>query len=115
MLVIAFSIVGPGHTGIAQKSDRPDALPPSVGRIQQGKSLYEGLARCLHCYGPNALRRVLTDRELFSIIKFGVPSTSHIPYKHLLSDEEIWSIVYYQLNNICIHGCTKKSLEKAYG
>ncbi|MEO8325459.1 MAG: cytochrome c [Nitrospirota bacterium] len=106
VLIMAFSIVEPGHTGTRQKGDQPDALPPSVERIQQGKALYEGLARCIHCHGQTAVRRPLTKQELFSIIKLGVPGTSHMPFKHLLSDEEIWSIVYYQLHDICMHGCT---------
>lgn len=103
-LFLAISLVEPGYTGTEQKSAKASA--PSFERIQQGKTLYEGLARCIHCHGQTALRRTLTRQKLFTIIKFGVPGTSHMPFKHLLSDEEIWSIVHYQLHDICIHGCT---------
>lgn len=106
-LIMASSIVEPGHTGTIQKGDQPDALPPSVERIQQGKALYEGLARCIHCHGQTALRRPLTKQELFSIIKFGVPGTSHIPFQHLLSEEEIWAIVQYQFHDTCRNGCSR--------
>lgn len=105
VLIMAFFILDPGHTGTAQNSDRPDVLPPSGERIQQGKSLYEGMARCISCHGRTALRRPLTKQELFSIIKFGVPGTSHMPFMNLLSDEQIWAIVEYQLNDICINNC----------
>ena len=74
-------------------------LPESPDILAQGKALYEGRARCVHCHGQNALRRTLTKEEIFSIIKFGVPGTSHIAFQHLLSDEEIWPIVHYQLRN----------------
>lgn len=104
MLILAASLVQSGHTKTAKESDRPHASPPSLERVQQGKALYEGLARCIHCYGQTALRRPLTKQELFSIIKFGVPGTSHMPFKHLLSDEEIWAIVQYQLHDTSIHG-----------
>lgn len=107
VLIMAFSIVEPGHTLTIQKGDQPDALPPSVERIQEGKALYKGLARCRHCHGQTAVRRPLTKQELFSIIKLGVPGTSHMPFQHLLADEEIWSIVYYQLHDICMNGCAK--------
>lgn len=107
VLILAFSIVEPGHTGTIQKGDQPDALPPSVEQLQQGKALYEGLARCMHCHGQIAVRRPLSKQELFSIIKLGVPGTSHMPFKHLLSDEEIWAIVYYQLHDGCMNGCAK--------
>lgn len=105
VLIMAFSIGEPGHTGTIQKGDQPDALPPSVERIQQGKALYEGLGRCIHCHGQTALRRPLTGQELFSIIQLGVPGTSHIPFMFLLSDEQIWAIVDYQLHDICINNC----------
>jgi mono/diheme cytochrome c family protein len=105
VLIMAFSIVEPGHPGTIQKGDQPEVLPPSVERLQQGKALYEGLARCLHCHGRTAVRRPLTNQELFSIIKLGVPGTSHMPFMYLLSDEQIWAIVQYQLNDICINNC----------
>ncbi len=105
VLIMAFSIVEPGHTGTIQKGDQPDALPPSVERLQQGKALYEGLARCMHCHGQTAVRRPLTKQELFSIIKLGVPGTSHMPFMYLLSDEQIWAIVEYQLRDGCQIGC----------
>ncbi len=38
VLIMAYSIVEPGHTGTIQKGDLPDALTPSVERIQQGKA-----------------------------------------------------------------------------
>ncbi|MGB5053581.1 MAG: cytochrome c, partial [Nitrospirales bacterium] len=105
VLMVGFSIVGPGHTTTAQEIDRPNPLPPSLERIQPGKGLYEGLARCIHCHGQTALRRPLTRQELFSIIKFGVPGTSHMPFMFLLSDEQIWDIVEYQLRDACQKGC----------
>lgn len=104
-LFLAFSLVETGHTKTTQEIDRPNPKAPSLERIQQGKTLYKGLARCVHCHGSTALRRPLTATELFSVIKFGVPGTSHIPYQHLLSDEEIWAIVEYQLHGIGINGC----------
>lgn len=104
VLMVAFSIVAPGHTTTAQEIDRPNPSAPSLERIQQGKALYEGLARCIHCHGQTALRRPLTRQELFSIIKFGVPGTSHMPFTYLLSDEQIWAIVQYQLD-ACQNGC----------
>lgn len=104
-LILAISIVEISHTKTAKESDRPHASPPSLEHIQQGEALYEGIARCIHCHGQTALRRPLTRQELFSIIKFGVPGTSHMPFKHLLSDEEIWAIVEYQLNDICLNDC----------
>lgn len=107
VLIMAFSIVEPVHSVTAQKSDEPQALPPSVERFQLGKALYEGLARCMHCHGRTAVRRPLTKQELFSIIKLGVPGTSHMPFMYLLSDEQIWAIVDYQLNDICINNCRK--------
>jgi len=104
-LILAVSIAEFGHTKTAKDSDRSHDTPPSLENIQQGKTLYEGLARCIHCHGQAALRRSLTKQELFSIIKFGVPGTSHMPFKHLLSDEKIWAIVEYQLNDTCLNGC----------
>ncbi|WP_454062049.1 c-type cytochrome [Candidatus Nitrospira salsa] len=109
-MILVFFITELGHTktekeGGSQspKSPRghkvPKASSPSMEQITQGKTLYEGRARCVHCHGHKAVRRELTDQELFSIIKFGVPGTSHIAFKYLLSDEEVWSIVYYQLRN----------------
>ncbi|MDT3779047.1 cytochrome c [Nitrospira sp. MA-1] len=106
VMIMCLSVVEPGHPGTILNGDQPDALPPSEERLQQGKALYEGVARCMHCHGQTAVRRPLTKQELFSIIQLGVPGTSHMPFKHLLSDEEIWSIVYYQLHGICKHGCT---------
>ena len=105
VFIVAFPIVEPGHTEIAGNSEISDASPLSREQVQQGKTLYEGLARCIHCHGQTALRRPLTQQELFSVIKFGVPGTSHMPFRYLLSDEEIWTIVQYQLRDICIHGC----------
>jgi hypothetical protein len=40
-----------------------------------------------------------------------VPGTSHIAFKHILSDEEIWAIVHYQLHsNICMRKAFISSL-----
>jgi len=105
VVIVAFLIADPGHTEIVGKSDIPDDSPPSIEQLKQGKALYEGLARCIHCHGQTALRRPLTQQELFSVIKFGVPGTSHMPFRYLLSDEEIWDIVQYQLQDICTNGC----------
>jgi len=105
MLILAVSLAEFGYTKTAKESDRPHASPPSLEHIQEGKALYEGLARCSHCHGQTALRRPLTKDELFAIIKDGVPGTSHMPFKHLLSDEEIWAIVQYQLNDTCLNDC----------
>jgi len=105
VFVVAFLLAEPGHTKIAKEDELPHASPPSVEQLKQGKTLYEGLARCIHCHGQTALRRPLTKQELFSVIKFGVPGTSHMPFKYLLSDEEIWAIVQYQLHDPCINGC----------
>lgn len=105
VLMAAFSTVEPGHTSTAQEIDRPTPPTPSLERIRQGKGLYEGLARCIHCHGQTALRRPLTRQEFFSIIKFGVPGTSHMPFMFLLSDEQIWAIVEYQLREACENGC----------
>jgi mono/diheme cytochrome c family protein len=97
-LMLTFSLGEFGHTTSAKQGDIPLASSPSGENIQRGKALYEGLARCVHCHGSAALRRPLTATELFLVIKFGVSGTSHIPYRHLLSDEEIWAIVEYQLH-----------------
>lgn len=105
VLIVAFVIAEPGHTEQAGEGDILDASPPSIEQVKQGKALYEGLARCIHCHGQTALRRRLTKQELFSVIKFGVPGTSHMPFMFLLSDEQIWAIVDYQLNDICIDNC----------
>lgn len=111
--IFIFSITGLGHTQSTEEGNRKsqgyqgkvEATQPSLEQIQQGKALYEGLARCVHCHGQKALRRLLSYQELFSIIKFGVPGTSHIPFQRLLSDEEIWSIVYFQLSDHCMNDC----------
>jgi len=105
MFILLIAIPEFGHTKTVKESDRQHASPPSSERIQQGKALYEGLARCIHCHGQTAVRRPLTKEELFSIIKLGVPGTSHMPFRYLLSDEEIWAIVQYQLHAICVNGC----------
>lgn len=105
MLILVFLIAEPARTKTITDSDRPHASAPSSKPIQEGKALYEGLARCIHCHGQTALRRPLTEQELFSIIKNGVPGTSHMPFKYLLSDEEIWAIVQYQLQDGCGNGC----------
>ncbi|WP_420888066.1 c-type cytochrome [Candidatus Nitronereus thalassa] len=110
---LAFSLteIGRAETPLSVdgQSPRPQSgssePPTSREQITQGKALYEGRARCVHCHGRNAMRRPITKQELFSIIKFGVPGTSHIPFTHLLSDEEIWSIVYFQLNDNCMNPC----------
>ena len=104
-LILVVSIHEFGYTKTAKESARSPNSPPSLEHIQQGKALYEGLARCIHCHGQTAVRRPLSKEELFSIIKKGVPGTSHMPFKHLLSDEEIWAIVQYQLHDICMHSC----------
>lgn len=100
VLIEAFSIVEPGYTERVKESDVPDTSSPSLEQVKQGKALYEGVARCIHCHGQTALRRPLTSQELFSIIKNGVPGTSHMPFRYLLSDEEIWAIVHYQLHGL---------------
>jgi mono/diheme cytochrome c family protein len=105
VLIVACSTAEPGHMKTAKGGDIPNHSPSSIEQVKQGKALYEGLARCIHCHGHTALRRPLTRKELFTIIKFGVPGTSHIPYTHLLSDEEIWAIVNYQLRDTCQNGC----------
>ena len=105
MWIVVCSALEPGHATTAQEMDRPDVSTPSLKHIQQGKALYEGLARCIHCHGRTALRRPLTSQELFAVIKNGVPGTSHMPFKYLLSDEEIRAIVQYQLQNGCGNGC----------
>jgi len=105
MLILAFTTAEFGYTKTAKESERPHASPPFLEHIQQGKALYEGLARCIHCHGQTAVRRSLSKEELFFIIKDGVPGTSHMPFQYLLSDEEIWSIVQYQLHDTCINGC----------
>jgi mono/diheme cytochrome c family protein len=105
---VALCMAEPGYSRMVGNESRSQQAPPSLpslDRMQQGQALYEGLARCVHCHGHRAVRRSLTDQELFSIIKFGVPGTSHIPYTHLLSDDEIWSIVHYQLHETCKNGC----------
>ena len=104
VLMVAFCIVEPGKITTAQEIERPTPSAPPLERIQQGKALYEGLARCVHCHGQTPLRRPLTRQELFSIIKFGVPGTSHMPFTYLLSDEQIWAIVQYQLD-ACQNAC----------
>jgi hypothetical protein len=107
VLVVNFSIVEPFHTTTAQEINRPNPSTPSLERIQQDKSLYVGPARCVYRHGQTALRRPLTGQELFSIIKSGVPGTSHMPFTYLLSDEEIWDIVAYQLRETCQNGCAR--------
>ena len=105
LLMLAFSIAEFRYTKTAKGSDLSHASPPSMEHVKQGKALYEGLDRCIHCHGDTALRRPLTKQVLFSIIKFRVPGTSHMPFMYLLSDEEIWAIVQYQLHGICKNGC----------
>lgn len=105
MLILAFTTAEFGDTKTAKESERSHDSAPSLEHIQQGKALYEGLARCIHCHGQTSVRRPLTKEELFSIIKNGVPGTSHMPFRYLLSDEEIWAIVQYQLHDTCMNGC----------
>ena len=57
MLILDVSLAEFGYTKTAKESDRPHASPPSLEHIQEGKALYEGLARCIHCHGQTALRR----------------------------------------------------------
>lgn len=77
---------------------------PTHEMIQQGQRLYEGKARCQGCHGRIALRRSLSEDALFSVIKFGVPGTAHFPFQYLLSDEEIWAIVHFQLQRVFTEG-----------
>ena len=104
-LILVISTAEFSYTQTAKESERSHDGPASLEHIQQGKALYEGLARCIHCHGQTAVRRPLTKEELFFIIKDGVPGTSHMPFQYLLSDEEIWSIVQYQLHDTCMKGC----------
>ncbi|MDH5574986.1 MAG: cytochrome c, partial [Nitrospirota bacterium] len=81
IVILAFTAPEFGYTQAATERERSRDSPASLERIQQGKALYEGLARCIHCHGQTAMRRPLSKEELFAIIKNGVPGTSHMPFQ----------------------------------
>src|SRR3990170_9041571 len=92
-------------------------LPHTVANVEQGKILYAGKGRCIHCHGPlgngkglagmlpdtqpsprnfrNAeWQKARTDGELKWIITFGVPGSGMQGHgDRLKNDEEIWQVV----------------------
>jgi putative heme-binding domain-containing protein len=81
----------------------PEANPhASAADLEIGRRLFQG--RCGHCHGQNGeggrgaalnagrFRRGSSDRELFSIIRNGIPNTE-MPGAFTLPDLEIWRMV----------------------
>jgi putative heme-binding domain-containing protein len=81
----------------------PETNPyTSPADLEMGRRLFQG--RCGHCHGQNgeggrgavlnagSFRRGTTDREIFSIIRNGIPNTE-MPGVFTLPDLEIWRMV----------------------
>src|SRR4029453_3356641 len=86
-------------------SDVPDTNPySSAADLEIGRRLYNG--RCGHCHGLNGeggrgavlnagrFRRGGTDRELFQIVRTGIPDTE-MPGAAILPSPDIWRLVAY--------------------
>lgn len=82
----------------------PETNPhTSEADVEAGRKLY--LGRCGHCHGQSGeggrgatlnsgrLRRGNSDRELFAVVRFGIPNTE-MPGS-FLPDHEIWRMVGY--------------------
>jgi putative heme-binding domain-containing protein len=86
---------------IAQQTVNPYA---SAADVAAGEKLYRG--RCGHCHGQSGeggrgavlnsgqFRRGGSDRELYQVIRFGIPNTE-MPGAFSLPDVEVWRMVAY--------------------
>ena len=94
-------------------------LPHTVANVEQGKILYAGKGRCIHCHGPlgngkglagmlpdtqpsprnfrNAeWQKARTDGALKWVIIFGVPGSGMTGHRaELNNDDEVWQLVHY--------------------
>ena len=86
-------------------SDLPETNPySSAADLEIGRRLYNG--RCGHCHGQNGeggrgavlnagrFRRGSSDRELFLIIRTGIPDTE-MPGAPILPTPDTWRLVAY--------------------
>ena len=86
-------------------SDLPETNPySSAADLEIGRRLYNG--RCGHCHGQNGeggrgavlnagrFRRGSSDRELFLIVRNGIPGTE-MPGAAILPSPDIWRLVAY--------------------
>ena len=86
-------------------SELPETNPnSSAADLEIGRRLYNG--RCGHCHGQNGeggrgavlnagrFRRGNTDRELFLIVRNGIPDTE-MPGAAILPSPDIWRVVAY--------------------
>ena len=114
VLLIACCWVSLRRLGARTKHHRPPRPAPanlpetnpyaSAADVETGRRLYSG--RCGHCHGQNGeggrgavlnsgrFRHGSSDRELFLIIRNGIPNTE-MPGAFNLPDLEVWRIVGY--------------------
>ena len=96
---------GPARPPRPAPTDLPETNPhTSAADLDTGRRLYEG--RCGHCHGQNGeggrgavlnsgrFRHGSSDRELFQVIRNGIPNTE-MPGAFNLPALEVWRIVGY--------------------
>jgi putative heme-binding domain-containing protein len=108
--VLALSAQDPSRTPRPAPTNLPETNPyTSAADVEAGRRLYNG--RCGHCHGQSgeggrgavlnagSFRRVNSDRELFTVIRSGIPNTE-MPGAFSLPETEVWRMVAYvrQLN-----------------
>lgn len=100
-------------------------VPSSSQVIERGKAIYHGKGTCVGCHGvegngrgpaaaqlnppPRNFRhhgfwRHRTEGEIFWVIKHGSPGTAMAAFGPVLSDEEIWSVIWYERTFARGHG-----------
>ena len=95
----------PGRQPRPTPANLPDTNPySSAADVEAGRRLYAG--RCGHCHGQSGeggrgavlnsgrLRHGGSDRELFLMIRNGIPDTE-MPGAFSLPDVEVWRMVAY--------------------
>ncbi len=95
----------PGRQPRPAPANLPDTNPYTAGSdVEAGRRLY--LGRCGHCHGQageggrgavlnaGSLRRGSSDRELFLIIRMGIPNTE-MPGTFGLTDADTWRIAAF--------------------
>ncbi|MGH3626547.1 MAG: c-type cytochrome [Sciscionella sp.] len=112
------SIAGNAPSDAAAGAQRPtsnDMEPPSTaasiaagnqtyhkscagchGQQAQGGAAYEGMPVAPPGLTAPNLRLAANDREMFNVIKQGIPPDYYMmPFKGMLTDAQIWNVVHY--------------------
>ena len=101
--IVVVAAQRPGRTGKPAPANLPETNPYTAELdLAIGRKLYEG--RCGHCHGQTGeggrgsvlntgrFRRGSSDRDLFMIIRNGIPNTE-MPGTFSLPEKEVWRMV----------------------